>query len=322
MSLPLKSGAIIACRLDGKGGIAPSNAPNTPSADLPYWLHLNCALAESRRWLEETPLISNPVREALSQDSMRPRISKLSNGLILVLRGIDKDEATRPEPLLAIRIFITQELIISTRKRKVDLIDELHADLKNQQGVTNAGSWLVRLVEGLTEDNSEFISIIHDQILEMEDNLLSGQSPARGDLARLRKQLIVMRRYMAPQRDVFSRIVTDKPTWMSDEACRRMSDMAERMGRGLEDLDAGIARTAILNDEINAQVAESMNRRTYFMSLLAMIFLPATFLTGLFGVNLGGIPGGNWHYGFTIFCLALLTLAIVIAVILHRRHWL
>ena len=321
MSLPPLSDAIIACRLDGTGGIAADFSPDH-SASSPCWLHLNYALPESRRWLQETPIISDPVREALGGESMRPRLSKLSNGLILVLRGVDADESTRPEPLLAIRIFITQELIISTRKRKVELIDELHTELKNQQGVTSSGSWLVRIVDGLTDDNSEFISLIHDQILEMEDNLLSGQSPARGDLARLRKQLIVMRRYMAPQRDVFSRIATDKPTWMSDEECRQMADVAERMGRGLEDLDAGIARTAVLNDEINAQVAESMNRRTYFMSLLAMVFLPATFLTGLFGVNLGGIPGGNWHYGFPIFCIVLLTLALIIALMLRRRHWL
>lgn len=318
MSLPPLSDAIIACRLDGAGGIASRSS----SAHLPCWLHLNYALPESRRWLEETPLISEPVREALSGDSIRPRLSKLSNGFILVLRGVDSDEATRPEPLLAIRIFITQELIISTRKRKVQLIDELHTDLKNQQGVTSSGSWLVRLADGLTADNSEFISVIHDQILEMEDNLLSGQPPARGDLARLRKHLILMRRYMAPQRDVFSRITTDKPTWMRDEECRQMADVADRMGRGLEDLDAGIARTAVLNDEINAQFAESMNRRSYFMSLLAMVFLPATFLTGLFGVNLGGIPGGSWQYGFMVFCLILLTLALIIALFLRRRHWL
>lgn len=83
-----------------------------------------------------------------------------------------------------------------------------------------------------------------------------------------------------------------------------------------------MARTAILADEVASAMAESMNRRTYTMSLMAMIFLPATFLTGLFGVNLGGIPGGEWRYGFSIFCLLLVALAVGVAGYLRKRRWL
>jgi len=69
-------------------------------------------------------------------------------------------------------------------------------------------------------------------------------------------------------------------------------------------------------------MAEAMNRRTYTMSLLAMIFLPTTFLTGLFGVNLGGMPGAGSHYGFSIFCLLLLIMIVGVAWWLKRRRWL
>jgi len=109
---------------------------------------------------------------------------------------------------------------------------------------------------------------------------------------------------------------------MSDDDRRRMQDVADRLGRGLDDLNAGVARTGILADEVASLLAESMNRRTYTMSLMAMIFLPATFLTGLFGVNLGGIPGGNWQHGFLLFCLILLLMVGGVAVWLKKRKWL
>lgn len=67
-----------------------------------------------------------------------------------------------------------------------------------------------------------------------------------------------------------------------------MQEISDRLGRCIEDLDGFIARTAIMSDEITNMMTEMMNRRIYTMSLMAMIFLPTTFLTGLFGVNLGG----------------------------------
>ncbi len=113
--------------------------------------------------------------------------------------------------------------------------------------------------------------------LSTEDDLLDQQVPPRGFLALLRKQLIVMRRYMAPQRDVYARLASERLPWMSDDQRRRMQDIAERLGRGLDEIDSCIARTAIASDEIAQIMQESLARRTYTMSLMAMVFLPAPF---------------------------------------------
>lgn len=75
-------------------------------------------------------------------------------------------------------------------------------------------------------------------------------------------------------------------------------------------------------DEISQMMQESLSRRSYTMSLMAMVFLPSTFLTGLFGVNLGGIPGGSWGFGFAFFCLMLVILVVAVIVWLKRSNWL
>ncbi|MCL5622905.1 zinc transporter ZntB, partial [Escherichia coli] len=176
--------------------------------------------------------------------------------------------------------------------------------------------------DALTDHSSEFIEQLHDKIIDLEDNLLDQQIPPRGFLALLRKQLIVMRRYMAPQRDVYARLASERLPWMSDDQRRRMQDIADRLGRGLDEIDACIARTGVMADEIAQVMQENLARRTYTMSLMAMVFLPSTFLTGLFGVNLGGIPGGGWQFGFSIFCILLVVLIGGVALWLHRSKWL
>lgn len=316
------SDAIIACQLDGNGGMIPISEVEMLQSHRPCWLHLDYSKSESQQWLKTTPLLPDEVRDALAGDSIRPRVSRLADGFLLVLRSINSHENAQLEHLVAVRVFINRHMIVSTRKRKVAAIDGLWSNLCNGIGAEDAGRWVVEFCDALTDHSSEFIESLQDKIIDLEDKLLSEKVPARGEMARLRKQLIVMRRYMAPQRDVFARIANEKFDWLQEADRRLMTDIAERLGRGLEDLDAGIARTVVINDEIESLVAESMNRRTYIMSLMAMVFLPATFLTGLFGVNLGGIPGGEWRYGFALFCGILVVIAAAVACWLKLRKWL
>ena len=292
------------------------------NCERPCWLHLNYTQRQSAEWLQNTPLIPDSVRDALAGDSMRPRVTRLGDGFMIVLRSVNHNADSRPDQLVAMRVFINDKLIVSTRRRKVYAIDAVLTDLQNGNGPVDGGSWLVDVCDALTDHASEFIEEMHDKIIELEDALVDQRLPARGELALLRKQLIVMRRYMAPQRDVFSRLAREKLPWMDDINRRRMQDIADRLGRGLDDIDACVARTAVLADELSSQLQEAMNRRTYTMSLLAMIFLPTTFLTGLFGVNLGGIPGGSWPMGFTVFCFLLVVMVVGMSVWLKRRKWL
>ncbi|WLO86295.1 zinc transporter ZntB [Pantoea agglomerans] len=316
------SDAIISCQLDGKGGMIPIAEDEVIQCEQPCWLHLNYTHRKSAEWLQSTTQIPDAVRDALAGDSMRPRVSRLGDGFMIVLRSVNHNSDARRDQLVVMRVFINDKLIVSTRRRKVSAVDEVLTDLQNGNGPIDCGSWLVDICDALTDHTSEFIEDLHDKIIELEDALLAQRMPARGELGLLRKQLIVMRRYMAPQRDVYARLASEKLAWMDDTERRRMQEIADRLGRGLDDLDAGVARTAILADEVASAMAESMNRRTYTMSLMAMIFLPATFLTGLFGVNLGGIPGGEWRYGFSIFCLLLVALAVGVAGYLRKRRWL
>lgn len=314
--------AVLALQLDGKGGVMPLKDSAMVDQEHPCWLHLNYINDESSEWITTTPLLPNSVREALAGESTRPRVSRLGEGIMLTLRCINGSTDERPDQMVAMRVYMDERMIVSTRQRRVLALDDVVNDLNGGTGPTNCGSWLVDVCDAMTDHSSEFIEDLHDRIIDLEDNLLDQQVPPRGFLALTRKQLIVMRRYMAPQRDVYARLASERLCWMSDEQRHRMRDIADRLGRGLDEIDACIARTAVMADEITQVMQESLARRSYNMSLMAMVFLPSTFLTGLFGVNLGGIPGGGWRFGFSLFCIMLVLLIGGVTWWLHRSKWL
>ena len=264
--------AVFAWILDGKGAARPLENDDIIDREHPCWLHLNYTQPESADWLASTPLLPNYVRDALAGESLRPRVTRMGEGTLITLRCINGSTDERPDQLVAMRVYMDERLIVSTRQRKVLALDDVINDLKEGTGPEDCGGWLVDVCDALTEHASEFIEELHDKIIDLEDNLLDQQIPPRGFLALLRKQLIVMRRYMAPQRDVYARLASERLSWMNDDQRRRMQDIADRLGRGLDEIDACIARTAVMSDEIAQVMQESLSRRTYTMSLMAMVF--------------------------------------------------
>ncbi len=224
--------AVFAWLLDGRGGVKPLEDNDVIDSQHPCWLHLNYTHPDSARWLASTPLLPNNVRDALAGESSRPRVSRMGEGTLITLRCINGSTDERPDQLVAMRLYMDERFIVSTRQRKVLALDDVVSDLQEGTGPVDCGGWLVDVCDALTDHASEFIEELHDKIIDLEDNLLDQQIPPRGFLALLRKQLIVMRRYMAPQRDVYARLASERLPWMSDDHRRRMQDIADRLGRG------------------------------------------------------------------------------------------
>ncbi|MFQ2165041.1 zinc transporter ZntB [Aeromonas hydrophila] len=315
------SDVIYGLTLDGRGGMQPLEVGSEIPAKQPGWLHLDYGNPEAARWLLQTPLLNDAARESLLGQSNRPKLVRMGETVLLILRGINHNKDHRPEEMVALRIYITPDLIISSRRRPLLSEQDVFNQLKLGGGADTPADWLVEICDALTDRAGEFVEELHDQILDLEEMVLMRDLPANGRLALIRKQLIMIRRYLSPQRDLVARLANEKISWLDEDDRRRLLDIADRLRRWLDDLDAGVARTAVLADEINNLMAEATNRRAYQMSVMALLFLPASFLTGLFGINLGGIPGAESPTAFWIFCGSLVALATGLAVWLKHRRW-
>ncbi|MGG5837587.1 CorA family divalent cation transporter, partial [Huaxiibacter chinensis] len=158
--------AVFAWLLDGKGGARQLEDSDVIDAEHPCWLHLNYTQPDSAQWLASTPLLPNNVRDALAGESLRPRVSRLGDGTLITLRCINGSTDERPDQLVAMRLYMDERLIVSTRQRKVLALDDIVNDLKEGTGPTDCGAWLVDICDALTDHASEFIEELHDKIID------------------------------------------------------------------------------------------------------------------------------------------------------------
>jgi zinc transporter len=144
----------------------------------------------------------------------------------------------------------------------------------------------------------------------------------RTELAELRRQVVSLRRFLAPQREALSRLHSARLSWLDDDERARLRETSNQLTRYVEDLDAVRDRAGVTHEQIESHLSEQLNRRMYVLSIIAAIFLPLGFLTGLLGVNLGGIPGANSELAFGIFALGLAAVGGLVAWLFLRSRWL
>ena len=126
---------------------------------------------------------------------------------------------------------------------------------------------------------------------------------------------------MAPQRDVLARLQNERISWLSDIDRVHIREAAERTARFIDDIDSARDRATITQEELNNRLSEQMNKTMYVLSIVAAIFLPLGLLTGLLGINVGGIPGTESKIAFSLVTLLLLGIAFIEFWLFKRGKW-
>ena len=282
------------------------------------WMHLEYNNPHVQQWLLHESGLDEVTAEALLADETRPRCMMSSNGFLLTLRGINANPEADPEDMVAVRIRSDGTRIITTRRRRLQTTAELSEAILKGEGPCNAGEFVESLTDGMVERMGDVVDGISDHVDELEEKVLTMESyELRPVIAELRRNAIGLRRYLGPQREALSRLFGEKIEWFSDVDRLRLRESADRTTRYVEDLDMVRERAVVVQEELLGRLSERMNRTMYILSIVAAIFMPLGFLTGLFGVNVGGIPGTEYTGSFLIFCL-ILVLMVVFQVWLFR----
>ena len=312
-------GILWAVALDGKGGRRAleweelSAAP--PQA---VWLHLTGASPELRAWLHDHSGLDDAALETFLSPETRPRCMADGETLLVFVRGVNLNPGSQPDDMLSLRMAVSPQLLITFRQARLATPAAVAERLEAGQGPADIPSLFVTLVVELSGRIQPVLDNLDDLIAEREGELESTQ---RKDLTELRRQTIALRRYLAPQRAALASLVAAAPAWLPALGLARLREVADVTARFVEHLDEIRERGSVLHDELSNRVGEELNARMYALSVVTLVFLPLGLLTGLLGINVGGMPGSDDPQAFWIVCGILLAISALIGVWLRRLRW-
>ena len=319
-------GLIFAYILDGRGGgreVGWDAVASPPEGGGPLWAHLDRGADNAERWLTEESGIDPVVCEALLAEETRPRVVRHGDGLLTILRGINLNPGADPEDIVSIRMWADARRLISLRRRHLMAIEDVRAEFAAGRGPAGPGDLFVAIIEQLSERMGRVLSDLNEAMDDLEEEVIEAESyTVHSRLGTLRRGAIAIKRYLAPQREVLHRLQTERVEWIADLHRVRLREAADRITRYVEDLDATRDRAAVTQDELNSKLSERMNKTMYVLSIIAAIFLPLGLITGLLGVNVGGIPWADSRAGFALVTAFLVALAGGLVLLFKRLKWL
>jgi zinc transporter len=278
-----------------------SDSDVAPASDAAYrWIHLDLHNDGIRDWLEKE--IDPVVALSLTRQDTRPSIHEHEDGLVIVLRGVNLNPESDPEDMVSIRIWVEKDRIISTRMRRLMAVVAMRERIEAGKAPASTAEFIAVLAAGLTDRMLPVITELSDRIDALEEESIGRAAGLRSELADIRRSTIALRRYIAPQRDALARLATEPGDWLGRKAQLHLRETADQVTRLVEELDSIRDRSGILNDQLADRRAEEMNTNMMVLSVVAAIFLPLGFLTGLLGINVGGMPGADNPIAFYVVC--------------------
>lgn len=286
------------------------------------WVHLEGRDAEDLARLKARDDIPEVAAGALVATETRPRCDEIGDGALINLRGpgdCDPDDSDR---LVSIRLWVTDREVTSLSRRPLGATARVRAKMEAGH-VVDSGDLVAAFAWAISTELDPQVADLGDKLDDVESDLEGTQLyRLRRTITRVRSDAIGFRRFVAPDRDALRTLAALDFDWLQKDDRLHIVEAADRFARMAEELEAVRERAALLHEQLTDLRAEQIDQRALLISIVAFIFLPLTFITGLLGMNVQGIPyaDARWSFwGVVGFCVAV---GLGVLAWFYRRHWL
>lgn len=285
------------------------------------WVHLHGPDDECQTWLGLQDDIPETVRGALVANETRPRCEPIEDGALINLRGLGDADTTSTDPLVSVRMWVQQGRVVSVVRRSLHAVDFVRGELQRGR-IRDPGDLVAAIGSAISTELDPVVAELGDKLDELETGL-AGETAfeLRRDSSALRAQAIAYRRFVSPDRDAMTRLADLPFSWFDERDRVDLKDAADRFARMTEELEAVRERAALMHEQLTDLRAERVEGRMLVVSILALVFLPLTFITGLIGMNVEGIPFAQEPWAFWAITGLCIFVAAAILIYFRRGRW-
>ena len=288
----------------------------------PIWIHLDGSATEKLEHYKKQK-VSAPIVEHLSNQETTPRCAHYKNGLMVTLRGLNVN-ADADDDMVAVHIWLTKNRLITAADQPVAAVAEVLDLFRRKRGPKNIPSCFTLLASHMIQKIKASLADIAEQADDLEDRVIEEigirqDKKLREDLSHLRHLIVSFRRFLAPQQEIMQQL--ERMVLFNTEDKAHLHTLSHDLSVAVEKLNFARDHSSVTQDQLDAKTNTNISQIMYLMSMIMVIFTPLSFITGLLGANIGGIPFSNNPYGFLLICVILVGILLCQISFIKKMHW-
>ena len=265
------------------------------------------------------------VLEDIADTGQRPKIEDFEDYMYVVLKMFRFDEKENEIQTEQISLVLGHDFVISFQEREGDVFDPIRERLRNNKGRIRKASadYLVyALMDAVVDNYFLIMEKLGETIEEIEDRLvISPSSETVHIIHDLKRQMIVLRKSVWPLRDVISRLERSESPLIMRSTLIYLRDVYDHTVQVMDSVDTFRDMLSGMLDIYLSSVSNRMNEIMKVLTVIATIFIPLTFIAGIYGMNFSYMPELAEPWGYPAVLILMATLSIGMVIYFRRKHW-
>jgi len=253
----------------------------------------------------------------------RPKIEEYDEYAYVMLKMIYyADEELVFEQL---SILFDMDTVITIGERHGDVFDGVRKRLENPESNLRKGKsdhLVYAIVDSIVDAYFDVLEVLGEKIDEREEELL--EHPDIGLLSVLRqykRDLLFLHKAIWPLREVVSRMLSDQPKEINKETIPYLRDVYDHVYQSIDSIETYRELLSGMMDLYLSSISNRMNEIMKVLTIISTIFIPLTFIAGVYGMNFKYMPEIPWIYGYPFALTVMASIAITMVIYFKRKKW-
>lgn len=286
----------------------------------PTWLHFNLADTRAVNRIASQGELPAAARQLFAEVDNHIRCERVDDGLLLVIGDLHHEFDGDPERFGVLRLYIDGHRIITGRHHPLKSLDHLRRQLLDGLVIATPLALMLQLLDDIAETIAAVVAQLNVLVDDAEDEILAGHMhEQRQELGRVRRLLARLRRHVNAGRMALSGAVSVSPPWCDERGAAELRSAVLRLEAIVQDVELVQERARLLQEEIAGRMGEATNRNLFVLSIVTVVLLPINLITGIFGMNVGGLPFATDGAGF-IEVMVVMIVAVMVSLWLLRSR--
>lgn len=264
--------------------------------------------------------------EDIVSTGQRPKVEEYDDYLFIVLRMMYHDEASDALRSEQVSLVVGERYVLCFQEVPGDVFEPVRQRLRAGRGRIRASgaSYLAyALVDVVVDHYFTVLDLFGIRAEEMEDAILINPEPRlQGDLNALRRDLVHLRRAVWPVRDMVSGLERSESPLVDEMVRPFLRDTYDHVVQVIEIAESLREMLSSLHDLYMSNLSHRMNEVMKVLTIIGTIFIPLTFIAGIYGMNFDHMPELHWRYGYPIMMSLMLAIGLALVAYFRRKDWL